>query len=102
MEKTDFRPFTDYPPPNEYLLLEDHEGNIGLGFWKNKKLDVISLFPFGLPIRWSTLFMKTEFISGNGITSLCYLDGDPILPKDLYDEEPLFNDYKKRRDNGIF
>lgn len=53
-----FKNFT--PKNNCYIIVEDHEENIGIGIWIDKTFENQSGFPLGFPVKWMKVIVHCE------------------------------------------
>lgn len=56
------------PKNNSHILVEDHEGNIGIGGWCYEKFENQGGFPIGIPVKWTTIVVFYDsVIEENGV-----------------------------------
>jgi hypothetical protein len=80
-----------FPKDYRYLVVEDHEGNMALGFWWEGWLELLSKNPLGMIVRWTDVDVRLESFGPDGLTSLYFNNGELILSDEFMCEDSIFN-----------
>jgi hypothetical protein len=86
----DWKYFKNSAPRNKSkILVEDHEGNIGIGIYRSGAFENLSGFPIGFPLKWMKLIIIVEKENGEYTAARAFtMDMEPIDVYSFYD----FND----------